>query len=450
DHLAQGQEITQTYNVAVNDGNGGITTQVVTVTITGTNDAPEIEIRAGDSAAKSLDETDTTLKADGTLSLLDVDVIDVVTATAVNSITKGGTYTGTLPTDAELKAMFTVTGGLTNTESDKDHGITWKFDSGSHYFDELAKGETLELTYTVQVADPHGGIDTKDVVITITGTNDLPVINVVNANDVKGAVTEIADKALGENVDDHTVNGYFEVTDADLSDAVSVSATPQGVGYLGTFTPVVDTQTTGGATGKITWNFVVNDADLDHLAQGQEITQTYNVAVNDGNGGITTQVVTVTITGTNDAPEIHERAGDSWEADLTEVDEISDPSADKTLTASGTLSIVDVDVIDVVTPSVESVSIRGDSTFGGTFGSGLPSYEEVLAMLTVSGGLTNTQTDETGGITWNFNSTETSNYYFDELAEGDKLILVYTVKATDISGASDTHDVIITITGTND
>ncbi|MCW1713991.1 VCBS domain-containing protein, partial [Caenicola nitritireducens] len=151
---------------------------------------------------ESLTESNIALTATGTLSLSDVDVIDVVNATEVDSITKGGTYTGPLPTDAELKAMFTVTGGLTNTESDKDHGITWTFNSGSHFFDGMAAGETLELTYTVQVADPHGGIDTKDVVITITGTNDLPVINVVNANDVKGAVTEIADKALGENVDD--------------------------------------------------------------------------------------------------------------------------------------------------------------------------------------------------------------------------------------------------------
>mgnify|MGYP000897814174 FL=1 len=239
DHLAKGETVTQLYDVTVDDGKGGTDTVTVTVTITGSNDAPEIHVRAGDSDADALSKTGATLTTTGTLSLSDVDIIDVVNATKVDSITKGGTYIGTLPTDTELKAMFTVSGNLNATETDKTNGITWNFDSGSHYFDGMAAGETLTLTYTVQVADPHGGIDTHDVVITITGTNDAPTI--LAGGTLSGSATELVDKHADENTLDHTTSGYFDVTDADLTDAVSVSATPQGVGYLGTFTPFVDT-----------------------------------------------------------------------------------------------------------------------------------------------------------------------------------------------------------------
>ncbi len=45
------------------------------------------------------------------------------------------------------------------------------------------------------------------------------------------------------------------------------------------------------------------DTDIDDLAAGQVLTQTYTVTVNDGQGGTVDQQVTVTITGTNDAPE---------------------------------------------------------------------------------------------------------------------------------------------------
>ena len=70
--------------------------------------------------------------------------------------------------------MFTVSGSLDDTETDKTNGISWNFNSGSHYFDGLSAGETLVLTYTVQVTDLQGATDTHDVVITITAPTTLP------------------------------------------------------------------------------------------------------------------------------------------------------------------------------------------------------------------------------------------------------------------------------------
>src|SRR4029079_17433269 len=83
-----------------------------------------------------------------------------------------------------------------------------------------------------------------------------------------------------------------------------VSFVPQDTGYLGTFTPTVTTDATGGVTGTVGWTFTVADGDTDFLAAGQSLTQTYAVAVVDNHGGIATQNVVITINGSNEDPEI--------------------------------------------------------------------------------------------------------------------------------------------------
>ena len=46
----------------------------MTITITGTNDAPVISVGAGDSAAETLPETNAALSASGTLTVVDADL----------------------------------------------------------------------------------------------------------------------------------------------------------------------------------------------------------------------------------------------------------------------------------------------------------------------------------------------------------------------------------------
>ena len=57
-------------------------------------------------------------------------------------------------------------------------------DSGDAAFDFLQEGETLTLTYTVSLqddsGDPNSDTNTTSVAITITGTNDSPVISAGN------------------------------------------------------------------------------------------------------------------------------------------------------------------------------------------------------------------------------------------------------------------------------
>ena len=57
---------------------------------------------------------------------------------------------------------------------------TYKLDSGLPA--QLAQGETATETFTATVTDGHGATDTLDVVITLTGTNGVPVVSVPGDN----------------------------------------------------------------------------------------------------------------------------------------------------------------------------------------------------------------------------------------------------------------------------
>src|SRR5262249_45071831 len=85
-----------------------------------------------------------------------------------------------------------------------------------------------------------------------------------------------------------------------------------------------------------TWHYTVSDSGaVDALAAGQKLDDFFTVQVNDGNGGVASQQVHITITGTNDAAVI----GDAAVAPATEDVSVFDGN----LIASGTISITDVD-----------------------------------------------------------------------------------------------------------
>jgi VCBS repeat-containing protein len=101
-----------------------------------------------------------------------------------------------------------------------------------------------------------------------------------------------------------TASGTILFTDAD-ADTHSVLVTPKSSSYLGTFATSVAPDSTSGTTGKVNWSFSVSDSAIHSLAAGQTLTQIYKVSVNDGHGGVTSQDVSVTINGVNDAPVLN-------------------------------------------------------------------------------------------------------------------------------------------------
>src|SRR5438552_10590230 len=169
------------------------------------------------------------------------------------------------PTPAASGYLGTFTPTIADVATGDGAGqVAWSFAVDNAALQFLAAGQTLTQTYTVTVADNHGGSVTQDVTITITGTEDAPTITAAVAS---GAVTEDTLPAGAP--------GTIAFADVDLADSHTVSATPAASGYLGTFTPTIADVATGDGAGQVAWSFAVDNAALQFLAAGQTLTQTY-------------------------------------------------------------------------------------------------------------------------------------------------------------------------------
>jgi VCBS repeat-containing protein len=386
--LAEGEQLSQSYTITVDDDAGGTVSQDVTVTITGANDAAVVTggITSG-SVMEDVSET-----TSGTIDFGDVDLTDthVVSATPA-----GGGYIGTFTANL-----------TTDSTGDGSGQVTWSFTIANDVLRAFPEGQVLTQIYTVVIDDGAGGTVAQDVIIRINELNDFPVITGAVST---GAVTEDALPTAA--------SGTIDFADEDLADTHTVSVTPTGSGYLGTLTADVTDPATGDGFGQVTWNYAVANTELQFLAAGQVLTQTYTVAIDDGVGGVATQTITITNTGTNDGPAIPGAvvAGTVTEDTL--------PTA-----AQGTIDFSDVDLTDTHAVSVTPAA-------GGYLG-------------TLTASVSNPATgDGSGQVSWSFAA---ANGALQSLAGGQQLTQTYTIAIDDGAGGTVSQDVTITITGNND
>jgi VCBS repeat-containing protein len=106
-----------------------------------------------------------------TVSFADANTADTHKV-AVANVTASGTTTG-LPGKTTLLSWL-KSGTLTQAAG--SGSFTLSFSAADRSFDYLAAGQTLTLTYTVQLSDNKGAVTSQNFTVTITGTNDLPVI----------------------------------------------------------------------------------------------------------------------------------------------------------------------------------------------------------------------------------------------------------------------------------
>ncbi|MFB0874378.1 MULTISPECIES: VCBS domain-containing protein, partial [unclassified Sphingobium] len=440
DYLADGQTLTIEYTVGVFDGTD-TGTQTITVTITGSNDEPAISVEAGagDADAHQFDEGNAALTVSDTLTVTDVDLADIHTATVTLKDVEGN-HPGILNDD--LEAMFSLWTHTDLTDPDTGTGtLTWTFDSGSQAFDYLAATESLVLTYEVTVSDGKGGTDTQDVVISINGTNDDPVISVGAGDSVIGGVTET-------NAGNLIVSDTLSVADLDLSDvhiAEVESVTVKNNGFTNGIDPAalkamlsvapsphLTSNSTG--TGSLTWTFNSGSEAFDYLAEDETLVLEYVIAVSDRQTGVDTETVTITITGTNDDPKIGV-GGDFSES----FDEAA--TGTTAISTSGSFTASDIDHTDILTVSEGTTSIAW--TKDGVPQGNIPAG--VVTALTAENAFTVTQLAG-GTATWTWNTSPDLNF----LAAGETLTITTPVTISDGKGGTATEDVVITVTGTND
>jgi len=378
----------------------------------------------------------------GTMNFTDSDHSDTHTTSAAlkSAVVSGGT---TIPASelAHLQAAMTSQITSDNNGSGK---LKWSFSDVDDDFDFLANGQTLVLTYDIKVSDNHGGTTTQTVKITVTGTDDKPVISMAAA----AVVSEQADHTLSFSPDIAHVTLNF--VDQDLANTghtatvtgVSATGNTSGLlpGALGTAELTaffhVDgvVKNSGSSSGAINTTFAAPDLAFDYLASGEQLNITYAVQLDDHAGGISTQNVLVTVIGTNDKPVF--LCGPDTEH-LAEGQDV-DPSGN--LTADGDLLFSDVDLSDTHSVSTTVTASRS--------GGGAVPISDAALLAAFSAALGPDSTGHLlGEVDWQFALANTSISF---LNSGETLTLVYQVKVQDPSGAFDTQDVTITILGTND
>src|SRR6185437_9394230 len=247
-------------------------------TIHGTNDVPVIGGVATGSITEDVGVVAGNLTTGGALTIADVDQGQ---SSFVPQAAAAGTY-GSFSLDAA--------GTWSYTASDSQAAIQ-----------QLGAGDSLTDSFTAVSFD---GTASQLVSVTIHGTNDVPVIGVVAGNLVTGGALTIADVDQGQS-----------------------SFVPQAsvAGTYGSFT--LD------AAG--TWSYTASDsqAAIQQLGAGDSLTDSFTAVSFDGTAS---QLVSVTIHGTNDVPVIGGVATGSITEDVG-VDIAGN------LVTGGALTIADVD-----------------------------------------------------------------------------------------------------------
>ena len=429
--LAQGEVLTETFTVTVKDTFGKEVSTDITITIHGTNDKPRLELGDGsDGGALHVTESGVGRHDDGAVvDGPDDELVDAPSkdGTAADEI---GRYDGAL-TDSDkatgkdadhgaelvygVKAgkaespdgvNFTTDGGDVSVRGQygsltigADGSYSYTLDESSDFtagdgtqydrLDYLNEGETLTETFTIFVRDEHGAWASKEVTVTVTGTNDRPTLDVLDGKkffDASGKEIAVADDRLhaygtADSAADAVVrlSGRVQASDDDRENGAGQETTDgdnhglqfslQGTGYDPALTsssvwkdssghdprtgPVevsrsgdggyVATTEYGTLTldqyGNYTYELHKGDDDVTALGKGESVTETFVVRVVDDRGAWSEKTITITIEGTDDKPVLSDdtkSALDVYEAGVWG----SKPGAtdpDKTFTGDNTL-----------------------------------------------------------------------------------------------------------------
>jgi VCBS repeat-containing protein len=276
---------TTTFTVSIDDGTAPVVTDATTTVIaTSVNDDPMI----GGTAANQ--------------PVTDKAVLSPFAAITVADPDPGQTYSATVTIDDGAKGGFTAASLAASGFADAGGG-SWTltgaaspaalqaalralvFDPAE---DRVALGTTETAVFTVSIGDGAATVADITTSVVVTPVNDGATI----AGDTTGS--------MGEDADPNTVSGTLTATDPDNPDdsfQAVTTATASDAGR-GSFT-----MTAGG-----TWTFTLDSVAAQALDDGDTVTDSFTVRSVDG----TARTVTITITGSDDAPAYTDPASDPF------------------------------------------------------------------------------------------------------------------------------------------
>jgi VCBS repeat-containing protein len=241
--LATGETEIVSFVYEVADADGDRAQATATITLTGTNDAPTVAAALTGSAA----EGDAAFVLDLLDGASDVDAGETATLGIAN-------VTGLVP-------------GVTLS------GTTLAVDPTDPAFDALAEGETRVITVGFEILDAQGAAVAQTATITLTGTNDVPMV----------------DGPL-----------LFEVTEDDPNSSFDLLAGASGEGALtiANFSATIPGLELDGTTLRI----LSQESVFDELPAGLIFDGAVNYDIVDADGDAVSQSATIRVTGVNDSP----------------------------------------------------------------------------------------------------------------------------------------------------
>lgn len=267
DYLGAGQSVDVTLSLTVSDGDEQEQSSDVTITVMGINDGPVAQADTAATADAAGPITFNVLDNDS-----DIDTGDILNVSSVD------------------------TSGLQGQIDIADDGTVTYDTNGA--FDSLNVTQSATDTFTYTVSDGNGGTATETVVITIEGSNGLPVAGAVLVNPTSEILE--SDRAIIEGA---TILSAVSDDEDDTEDMLLVGT--DGTSAMGVNLDMNSDR-----------DVIYHAADeFDYLAQGETITDSFTYTASDSNGELTQNTASVVVTGENDAPTVGAGLVSSFNAD---------------------------------------------------------------------------------------------------------------------------------------
>ncbi|EJN33917.1 VCBS repeat-containing protein [Pseudomonas sp. GM84] len=452
--LSPGDSLVEQFTYQMVDAGGLSSVTVLVITLQGANDAPVAVDDRGTATAGASDGSPAPVNASGNVITgnggigadTDVDRLDQPTATQlkVDGVrsgleSAGGTLTAVangapasiVGTVARLANNSLISGNFGQLTLNDDGTYTFVVNSADPAIRALAAGQSLDVIFTYQIHDSGGLTDQAQLVITVTGVNDPPVVNPVIIDAIEAGGLNNAIPGLNPSGNIRTASSDPDGDTLTINTVISPTgniATP-GQALAGNYgSLVLDAQGN--------YRYVVDNSNSAVQAlrtNADQLTEVFQYSVSDGNGKVVTATFTVIIHGRNDTPIAADDAAIAIEAGG-----VNNGTPGQTGSGNALGNDSDVDAGDSKT--VDGIYL-GTLAAGGTF-------VQVTAGATVVAGTYGTLSiDANGNYVYTVNDSLAA---VQALKAGEQLRETFTYRMHDTDGASSRAQINITIEGRYD
>jgi len=452
--LSPGDTLVEQFTYQMIDAGGLKSLTVLVITIQGANDAPVAVDDHGTASAGASDGSPAPVNASGNVITgnggvgadTDVDNDDQPPATQlkVDGVrsgleSAGGTLspvangapaaiTGTV---ARLADNRVITGNFGRLTLNQDGSYSFDVNSADPAIRALTAGQSLDVIFTYRIHDSGGLTDQAQLVITVTGVNDPPVVNPVRVDAIEAGGLNNNQPGLNPT---GSIRGAYSDPDGDnltVSGVVSpngINGTP-GRALAGNYgSLVLDAQGN--------YRYVVDNSNSAVQAlrtDADRLTEVFQYSVSDGHGKVITATFTVVIHGRNDTPIAANDTAIAIEAGGSNNGTPGQPGSGNALSND-----TDVDAGDSKT--VDGIYL-GTLAAGGTF------IQVNAGPTRVAGTYGTLSIDANGNYVYTVNDSLAA---VQALKAGQQLRETFSYRMHDTAGASAQAQITITIEGRYD